>query len=269
LLSLEHKHRFTKEDNLKAQELARKAIELDPNFARAYVALAWEYNMEIDHGWTDSWQRSMDNWLAASKAALVADPSDAEAHLTLGMYYLYMNNFARSLAEIEQALTLNPNNADVLAIVGGGMLPWLGRPEEGAKLVERAVRINPRHPDWYLYQIETASFYTGRHKDVVAATDKKVTLVFYDHVYRALSFAQLGDAAQANTERALVLRENPDYSAERAISDIGSYSRETELNLFLDGHRKAGLPLCATEAQLAKYPDMKRLEQCEQQRASG
>jgi adenylate cyclase len=185
------------------------------------------------------------------------------------MYYLYMNNFARSLAEIEQALTLNPNNADVLAIVGGGMLPWLGRPEEGAKLVGRAVRINPRHPDWYLYQIETASFYTGRHKDVVAATDKKATLVFYDHVYRALSFARLGDAAQANTERALVLRENPDYSAERAISDIGSYSRDTELNLFLDSHRKAGLPVCATEAQLAKYPEMKRLEQCEAQRASG
>ena len=65
LLGLEHKHRFTKEDNLKAQELARKAIELDPSFARAYVALAWTYNMEIDYGWTGSWQRSMDNWLAA------------------------------------------------------------------------------------------------------------------------------------------------------------------------------------------------------------
>ena len=101
-LGFEHKHRFTREDNLKAQELARKAIELDPSFARAYVLLAWTHNMEIDHGWTDLWQRSMDNWLAASKAALVADPSDAEAHLTLGMYYLYMNNFARSLAEIEQ-----------------------------------------------------------------------------------------------------------------------------------------------------------------------
>jgi hypothetical protein len=33
--------------------------------------------------------------------------------------------------------------------------------------------------------------------------------------------------------------------------------------------RPAGLPLCATEAQLTKYPDMKRLEQCEAQRASG
>jgi hypothetical protein len=46
-------------------------------------------------------------------------------------------------------------------------------------------------------------------------------------------------------------------------------SRDVELNLFLDGHRKAGLPICATEAHLPKYPDMKRLEQCEAQRAGG
>jgi hypothetical protein len=38
------------------------------------------------------------------------------------------------------APALNPNNADVLATIGGGMLPWLGRPEEGAELVKRAVR---------------------------------------------------------------------------------------------------------------------------------
>ena len=93
--------------------------------------------------------------------------------------------------------------------------------------------------------------------------------MFYDHVYRALSFAQLGDAEQADTERALSAARMPDYSAERSISDTGNYNRDTELNLFLDSHRKAGLPLCATEEQLAKYPDMKRLEQCEQQRASG
>jgi hypothetical protein len=41
------------------------------------------------------------------------------------------------------------------------------------------------------------------------------------------------------------------------------------MTLFLDSHEKAGLPVCATEAQLVKYPDLKRLEQCEAQRASG
>jgi TolB-like protein/Tfp pilus assembly protein PilF len=269
LLGFEHKHRFTKEDNLKAQELARKAIELDPSFARAYVLLAWTYDMEIEQGWTDSWQQSMDNWFAASKTALVADPLDAEAHITLANYYLFLNQLARCLAEVEQALALNPNNADVLAIAGGAMLPWLGRPEQGMELVEKAVRINPRHPEWYLNSIKNASFFARRYRDVIVTTDKKTTPDLWDHLFRALSFAQLGDAEQADTERALVLRKNPDYSAERGITDYGSYSRDTELNLFLDSHRKAGLPLCATEAQLAKYPDMKRLEQCDAQRASG
>ena len=61
----------------------------------------------------------------------------------------------------------------------------------------------------------------------------------------------------------------PDYSAEKWLSETGICAREAELNLFLDSHRKAGLPVCATAAQLAKHPDMKRLEQCDAQRASG
>jgi hypothetical protein len=47
------------------------------------------------------------------------------------------------------------------------------------------------------------------------------------------------------------------------------FARGVELHLFPEGHRKAGLPLCATEAQVAKCPDMKHLEQCEAHRTSG
>ena len=32
---------------------------------------------------------------------------------------------------------------------------------------------------------------------------------------------------------------------------------------------QAGLPLCATEEQLAGYPNLEPIEECEQQRASG
>ena len=46
----------------------------------------------------------------------------------------------------------------------------------------------------------------------------------------------------------------------------GAFARDVELNRFLDSNRKAGLPLCATAAQLAKYPDMQRLDECDAQR---
>ncbi len=77
---------------------------------------------------------------------------------------------------------------------------------------------------------------------------------------------QLGRKADAATAVSELLQRNPEYSAERWLSDTGAFARDVELNRFLDSHRKAGLPLCATEAQLAKYPDMKRLPQCEAQR---
>jgi hypothetical protein len=89
----------------------------------------------------------------------------------------------------------------------------------------------------------------------------------WDHVYRPLVYAELGRKEDAATAAADLLQRNPDYSAERFLTDTGQLGRDVELNLFLDGHRKAGLPVCATEAQLANYPDMKRLEQCKQQRA--
>jgi hypothetical protein len=43
------------------------------------------------------------------------------------------------------------------------------------------------------------------------------------------------------------------------MCDVGLKSRNCEPNLLLDRQRKAGLRLCATAAQLQKYPEIKRL----------
>jgi hypothetical protein len=60
---------------------------------------------------------------------------------------------------------------------------------------------------------------------------------------------------------------DPDWSVERFLSGWGAFRRDTELNLFVDGVRDAGLPVCASDAVLAKEPDLKRLPLCERERA--
>jgi hypothetical protein len=84
-----------------------------------------------------------------------------------------------------------------------------------------------------------------------------------------MSHAQLGRKQEAARDVAKLIEANPDYSGEKYLSETGTFAREIDMKLFLDSHQKAGLALCATVEQLAKYPDMKRLEQCEVQRASG
>ena len=76
---------------------------------------------------------------------------------------------------------------------------------------------------------------------------------------------QVGGAAEG---AAHVLKLDPDWSAERDISDTGAFARQAELDLYLDGIRKAGLPVCASLRALEQRPEMKRLPICEQARSA-
>ena len=82
-----------------------------------------------------------------------------------------------------------------------------------------------------------------------------------------MSYAQLGRDAEAAATAGEALHRYSEYSAERELSDGGGFARKTELDLFLDSNRKAGLPICASEAQLAKYPNLERLPHCAAERA--
>jgi Tfp pilus assembly protein PilF len=179
-------------------------------------------------------------------------------------YYQYVGDLPRSLAEHEKAVSLNPNDADVL-INAAWAMPWFGEPGRAAELADLAVRLNPNYPDWHNSGLLAVYFYTGQLDRAVAVTRRRLAPDMWDHVYRPLVYAELGKA-DAATAAADLMHRNPDYSAERFLTDTGQLGRDVELNLFLDGHRKAGLPVCATEAQLAKSPDIKRLPLCEQQR---
>ena len=268
LLGLEHKHKFTPEDNRKAQNLLEEAIEIAPTFARSHLALAMTHVIAIDNGWTDSLQGSMEAWHQAIEEAVQLDPLDGEAHLWLGMYYLYNNQIELSGGEHDKAVSLNPNNADLL-IIAAGNLPYLGRVEQAVELADRAVRLNPHYPEWYNWGLMLAYFYADQHERALVATLSRTSPEMPDYIYRPLLYAELGRTRETAAAATDLLQRYPEYSAERWLSDTGTLSRDVELNRFLDSHRKAKLAICATEVQLAKYPDMTRLERCEQQRASG
>jgi Tfp pilus assembly protein PilF len=163
LLGMEHKHRFTQEDNQKAQELLTRATEIDPSFARAHVGLAMANLVAIDNGWTTSRQQSLDRALKAVRTAIALDPSDSQAHFLLGMYYIYVGNLEHSLAQHEKALNLNPNDADVLLMSAFNM-PWFGMPERAAELADGAIRLNPNYPDFYNSGLLVVYFYTNQYE---------------------------------------------------------------------------------------------------------
>jgi TolB-like protein/class 3 adenylate cyclase len=268
LLSTYHRRRHTKEDNVKALDFARKAVELDPASAHAHLEMAWAYYVEVDFAWNLPWREAMDGWREAAHKSVALDPSDAMAHVCLGRYYSYINDFDRQRAELEKALQLEPNNPDVL-INAGRDLSWLEPPGRAVGLVERAFRLNPHPPASYYIHAKHPYYYARQFEKAIAVIKAKGDQPHGgDLNVLAMSYAQLGRDNEARRAATLSKQLEPDWSAERELGETREFAPAAAANraLFLDGWRKAGLQVCATAEQLAKYPSIKRLPECEAER---
>src|SRR5262249_13311592 len=94
-------------------------------------------------------------------------------------------------------------------------------------------------------------------------------LSFFDHLYLAMSYGELGKLDEAKSSSAEVLRLKPQFSAEWALTYLGEFAPMAAVNrvLYLDRLAKAGLPHCATRRQLAADPGIKHLPECDTERS--
>ena len=222
--------------------MLEKAIELDPQLARAYVALAWVYAHQFYFGWSDSRKEALEQALATARKAVALDDSDAEAHWVLADLLMTTHNTAKAVSRFERALELNPNNADLLTN-WGWHLAFLGRANEGYEAIKKAMRLNPHYPDWYRRALSAAAYTTRRYEEAIAALAEVENHTSVSRLVLAASFAQLGqrDAARAEMSEATKF----DLDAQRKeIGYLSTYPHKdsSDKEHWLDGLRKAGLP---------------------------
>ncbi len=74
----------TKDGSIEAEKLFHKAIELDPQMARAYVGLAYVYSYMFGYGFAVSPEQALSKQLEAARKAVELDPNNNRAHGALG-----------------------------------------------------------------------------------------------------------------------------------------------------------------------------------------
>ncbi|MCH8144454.1 MAG: hypothetical protein IIA55_07035 [Gemmatimonadetes bacterium] len=241
LLSHELELSFTKEDNAKARQVLEKAIELDPEFASAYAMLAWIHSWDYMYGWSESPTESGELAFEIAKKAVALDPSDSETRWALGFIYFWLRQqYAEGVAEYERAMALNPNHADIRAN-WGEILAFLGRAEEGIEVIQKAMRLNPRYPEWYLWGLGNGYYMARRYEEAIAAFQRFQNHTVDSRSVLAASYAQLGRAEEARAEVDKVLALDPEFSSQD-WAEIFPYKNQTDRDHFLEGMRKAGLP---------------------------
>ena len=163
LEGLGHFYRYTPDGTAKAAALFKKAIELDPNYGRAYAALAHVYYQAtlftallpaLNMSWIEGRLRLREYTQMALKK-----PTPSAYNLS-ALLYLSRRQHKEAISELERGLALDPNSRECLFNMGR-VLYLGGRPKEGIEYLNKSWRLDPRSRLLYLVALGWAHFCMG------------------------------------------------------------------------------------------------------------
>jgi adenylate cyclase len=234
----------TREGNAQARRLMEEAIAMDPQFSSAYVTLGWITYMDVPLGLSKSPYESYRQAFELAKKAVAMDESFSGAHTLLGFIHVLMGRqYDKGIAECERAIALAPNSAAAHSWMGQ-VLMLAGRHEEAVRHSEQALRLDPIPPGWYYRILGLAYFHAGRYEEAIAAHKKSLNRAPNDILSRlalTTAYSWAGRLEEARAQAAEVLRINPKFCVEERAK-MGLYKNQADLERYLEGLRKAGLP---------------------------
>ncbi|MCB1753157.1 MAG: tetratricopeptide repeat protein [Gammaproteobacteria bacterium] len=232
----------SKDENRKARELYRKALDLDPDFALAYAMLAWTYAFEAMNGWSDARQDALTHAHALATHAIGIDRELPVAYFVTGLVHRERGEYAQALEEAEKAIDIDSNYANAHVLLAT-LLYYTGRPQEGLEKIKRAMQLNPHHPYNYPFHLGQAYFILGRYPEAIEAFEQGLGTNPSSERMRAwlaAAYAQAGRTEDARWEAEQLLALNPEFSLQR-IRQAFPFRGAQEIERFLHGLRVAGI----------------------------
>ena len=230
---------WTEATNRQAQEHFRKAISLDPGYARAYGALSSTLIQSALAGWADRPEAVFQEARGLAQTGAALGPSDFENHQSLGFACLYCRDFDRSLACYQKAVELNPNSADLLADMAEA-LAYIGETAEAVAKISQAKQLNPISPDWYDWVLGIAAYHDGRYREALAALTRVVNPPNLLRRHLTATYVRLGRLEEARAIASEILKQQPGYRL--ATEALVPFRNLDVLHAFIADLRLAGLP---------------------------
>jgi adenylate cyclase len=216
-----------------------RALELDPNYARAH---AWRA-CAAAHLWpAQPSEEHLKRNMNSVEVALSIDPTDSEAHRIKGALHTFQREFEAAIYHLRRAKALNPNDAHLL-IKGGLYLNFLGNYEEGLEDISQAMRRNPLHPDWYWRDKGIVLFSAADSSHALDALHCVTENREVDLVYQAACLTDLKQSAKAQRQAGQLLQSGDGFSLERLDTSLPyrCYQDPAEGTRLRELLRRAGL----------------------------
>jgi adenylate cyclase len=136
--------------NAEARAQFRKSIDLDSTYGEAWAGLSYSHLRDFELKCTENPKQSLDlGYTTAQESVKLAERS-AFTHYVLSTAYVWREQIALSLKELDRTLELNPYFARA-HLARGNRLDLAGQSAEGIAALRRALELNPRDPERHTY----------------------------------------------------------------------------------------------------------------------
>jgi TolB-like protein/Flp pilus assembly protein TadD len=245
-----HYRRRTPEDFAKAVPYLDEAVERDPNYSRAFAALAavyWEAARSF-------WQKYLD--MTRGEAEMMAKIYLAEAmqnptplaHWIASDMLRADRKYQEAITEATRAIALDANDPIGYFAMANALI-WAGNPADAAEFIKKAMRLDPRYPSNYLYVLGKARFFMGRYDDA-AATMEEVNQHYsgytWSYFYLAATYGQLGREQEARSAIKIFNQRMAKSGSPTVFSlqwiDVFPFKERKDAERLREGLRIAGVP---------------------------
>jgi TolB-like protein/DNA-binding winged helix-turn-helix (wHTH) protein/Tfp pilus assembly protein PilF len=233
----------TKESHEEARAAYRKAIDADPDYGRAYGALAYSMSVSYRRGWTDTPIETVDRAVQLGKQGVELDDSIPQTYWSLGFAYMMKRDFEKAEKVLQDAIRIAPSYAD-----GYGLLALIknnrGEPEKAIEYIRKGMRLNPFFTWDYYYNLGRAYYTMGRYEeaiDYLLKAKERNENVIQVRLLLAASYVNVNRMDDAEWEIEEVQFLNPTETLTHTRQTI-PMTNLAYLDKLISDLRKAGLP---------------------------
>lgn len=233
----------SKQSNRQARELYKQAIVKDPEYGRAYGALAYTLALDYRHGWTDTPVENLERALQLAKRGVELNSHIPQTYWSLSYVYMRRKEYNRALDIAKQSIYVSPNYADGYALLGL-ITNGLGKFDQALEYISKGKRLNPYYSWDYLFNEGFAQYMKGNYKkaiEVLERGEERNENAIPIKLGLAASYVKNNqiDDAQWKVEQIKAL--NPATTLKH-LSNTFIIQTQPFKDRYLDDLRKAGLP---------------------------